>query len=57
MATISALRRRIIRTRDAVRAFGDDAVPFRDQRANGPPLPERTFSSASAMARFMNQGT
>jgi len=50
------MRRRIIRTRHPVRAFGDDAVRFHDQRRERSPLPERTFSSASAMARFMNSG-
>jgi len=57
MATISACAVGSFERVNAVRAFGDDAVPFRDQRAERPAAARAdVFSSASAMARFMNSG-
>src|SRR6266478_5114904 len=56
MATISACA---VGSFERVTRFAPSAMmrsAFTISAANGPPLLERTFSSASAMARFMNLG-
>src|SRR5260370_30754915 len=56
MATISACAvGSFVRVTRFVRA-AMMRFPLTISAANGPPLPERTFSSASAMARLMNSG-